>query len=161
MSEIKICTKCKKEKLKTEFYNQTKGKDGRRGNCKSCCMVAQRKHRNKNRKLYNKKIAIWRKNNPQKVRAARKRWNANRVRLNQHLISKYKGISCMDCKGVFPWCVMDFDHRPKEKKEFNIGQFCVRTPSKENISKVEKEIAKCDLVCSNCHRIRTHITRKK
>lgn len=77
------------------------------------------------------------------------------------LITKYEGVSCVDCNKTFPFCVMDFDHKPDEIKEFNIstkGQYKI-TP--ENIALVEKEISKCQLICSNCHRIRTWITRKK
>lgn len=46
---------------------------------------------------------------------------------------------------------MDFDH-VRGKKSFNIGGGKMGTPSFEAI---EVEIAKCDLVCANCHRIRT------
>ena len=69
--------------------------------------------------------------------------------------AKYEGIPCMECNGVFPWCVMDFDHRPEEDKSFGIATFSGQALSATNIAKIEKEIAKCDIVCSNCHRIRT------
>jgi hypothetical protein len=45
---------------------------------------------------------------------------------------------------------MDFDHRPGEEKLFNVSRFCVAS-----MQLVLAEVAKCDLVCSNCHRIRT------
>ena len=47
---------------------------------------------------------------------------------------------------------MDFDHRNPAEKEYFISKI-TRTQSAERI---KKELAKCDLVCSNCHRERTH-----
>ena len=55
----------------------------------------------------------------------------------------------MDCKGSFPPECMDFDH-VRGEKNFTIGR-----GYKMSIPKVKKEIDKCDVVCSNCHRIRT------
>lgn len=46
---------------------------------------------------------------------------------------------------------MDFDHAR------GIKEFELRTVSKTNISRkrILEEVAKCDVICSNCHRIRT------
>ena len=74
--------------------------------------------------------------------------------------NKYSGIPCMDCDRVYPFCAMDFDHRPEETKSFGIGTINRRPANSEYLSKVEKEIAKCDLVCACCHRIRTVERRK-
>ena len=57
----------------------------------------------------------------------------------------------MDCGNTFPPVCMDFDHRPNTDKKFNIGERYANAP----ISVLRAEIAKCDVVCSNCHRIRT------
>ena len=67
-----------------------------------------------------------------------------------------KARPCADCGGVFPPCVMDFDHVRGEKK-FTVG-YGLQAYGRR---KVKEEMLKCDLVCSNCHRIRTYITRKK
>jgi len=69
---------------------------------------------------------------------------------------RYEGTPCLDCSGVFPWVAMDFDHRPEEQKTFTIASRGSCTISPSNIAKVEKEIAKCDIICSNCHRVRTN-----
>lgn len=47
---------------------------------------------------------------------------------------------------------MDFDHVRGEKK-YNIGSMVGRGLSPKLI---DEEVAKCELVCSNCHRIRTY-----
>lgn len=80
------------------------------------------------------------------------RWKFQR-RLERY--GKYKaGRPCADCGLHFHSVAMDFDHRPGEVKLFNISASSSRTDEE-----VEREIAKCDLVCANCHRVRTH-TRK-
>ena len=63
-----------------------------------------------------------------------------------------KDVPCMDCGNRYPAVCMDFDHR--EDKKFNIGGSSV---SKETLI---KEIAKCDVVCANCHRLRTQARRQ-
>ena len=42
-------------------------------------------------------------------------------------------------------------------KEFNIAVDFARFSKK----KLMEEIAKCEVVCSNCHRIRTHVRREQ
>jgi hypothetical protein len=58
---------------------------------------------------------------------------------------------CMDCKESFPYYVMDFDH-VRGRKHKNVMEL-IPTLSKK---KIDEEIAKCEIVCSNCHRVRTH-----
>lgn len=60
---------------------------------------------------------------------------------------------CTDCKLLYPYYVMDFDHL--YKKAFNVSNMA----RVSGFLKVKSEIAKCELVCSNCHRIRTNQRR--
>jgi hypothetical protein len=71
-------------------------------------------------------------------------------RRKQHEFEKLKEFPCVDCSGRFPPECMDFDHRPNEKK---VGR--VSTLVRGTLDKLMDEIRKCDLVCANCHRIRT------
>lgn len=71
-------------------------------------------------------------------------------------ITRYKNQPCQDCGGSFDPICMDFDHRPGELKLFNLAHAQQKTISME---KILAEIAKCDVVCSNCHRLRTHRLR--
>lgn len=64
---------------------------------------------------------------------------------------------CHDCGNSYPPCVLEFDHRPKIKKIKAVSDLAAAGVSIENL---KKEIKKCDLVCANCHRIRTYIKRK-
>jgi hypothetical protein len=47
---------------------------------------------------------------------------------------------------------MDFDHRDPALKLFNISEYGVKCA----LAVLIAEIAKCDVVCANCHRQRTH-----
>ncbi len=46
---------------------------------------------------------------------------------------------------------MDFDHRDRTTKKFEIGQYV-----SWSMKSIMTEVEKCDVVCSNCHRERTH-----
>ncbi len=90
------------------------------------------------------------------ARARSRRKHANRAALLVELKSK----PCMDCGGTFPSCAMQFDHRDpstKNKKFPAPGAMLGRA----SIEAFMEEIAKCDLVCANCHAIRTHMKRPR
>lgn len=70
------------------------------------------------------------------------------------LLNEWKAVPCQDCGHRYPPYVMDFDHVRGEKR-FNIGSNLL-TPT---IDELLDELAKCDVVCSNCHRERTHQRR--
>lgn len=57
----------------------------------------------------------------------------------------------MDCGQCFPAVCMDFDHRPGEIKIASVA----RVIQAGKLEDLYAEIAKCDLVCANCHRLRT------
>jgi hypothetical protein len=59
---------------------------------------------------------------------------------------------CVDC-GTDDLRVLEFDHLPEHKKEFDIAKSI--SGSTRSWDKILNEIKKCDVVCSNCHKIRT------
>lgn len=66
-----------------------------------------------------------------------------------------KNGPCTDCQIHYPYYVMQFDH-VRGKKRFNIAH------AKSYSDKVIlEEIAKCDLVCANCHAKRTYLRRQR
>jgi len=69
---------------------------------------------------------------------------------------RLKAEPCCDCGKSFPACCMDFDHRMGCVKQYNVGSMFAHHYSR---GLIEMEIAKCDLVCANCHRIRTQKRR--
>ena len=58
---------------------------------------------------------------------------------------------CTDCGYADHPMALHFDHRPGERKLFNVATGVWGYSPK----KVWDEIAKCDVVCANCHAIRT------
>jgi hypothetical protein len=68
------------------------------------------------------------------------------------LIMVVKTRPCADCRASYPYYVMDFDH-VRGEKSFNIS---ASSRLLHPFAEVVAEIEKCDVVCSNCHRERTH-----
>lgn len=76
------------------------------------------------------------------------------VRANQELMRGAKDVPCADCGDRHPHYIMDFDHRDPTTKSFAIGGNQTRSRMT-----MMAEIEKCDVVCANCHRERTHGTQ--
>lgn len=70
------------------------------------------------------------------------------VRVRQFVNEQKIGKPCIDCGNTFPPVAMDFDHRPGEVKIKDVAKIFT-------FAAATAEIAKCDLVCACCHRIRT------
>ena len=64
---------------------------------------------------------------------------------------------CADCGYNAHPEALDFDHRPGETKMLNIGQKLCNV----GLARIKEEIVKCDVVCSNCHRVRTWKRRQE
>lgn len=65
--ELKVCSKCKIEKPKSEFFKSGLYKSGKskfRGDCKECSKKDTANWRIKNRSEYNNYAAAWRSKNP-------------------------------------------------------------------------------------------------
>ena len=60
---------------------------------------------------------------------------------------KYKGGCCIKCGWTGPVAAFDFHHNNSDK-EFNIG-----SAANKSWNVIKKEIDKCELLCSNCHKI--------
>lgn len=74
-----------------------------------------------------------------------------RTAMNQFIFDIYKNCGgCVDC-GESNIATLQFDH-VKGKKIANISELVRNSAS---IDKIKKEISKCEIVCANCHFIRT------
>ena len=68
------------------------------------------------------------------------------------MVLKGKDVPCADCGLSFPPEAMDYDHVPgRGDKLFRMSN----VPRCADPVMVKREMAKCDVVCSNCHRVRT------
>jgi hypothetical protein len=63
---------------------------------------------------------------------------------------------CTDCKQSFPHYILEFDHRPPHTGRGPVNQLYGRC-----WEVLLTEIEKCDVVCANCHRIRTWKRRQE
>ncbi len=78
-----------------------------------------------------------------------------RLRSFHERVDLIKSEPCSDCGGRFPPVAMDFDHVRGTKFRM------VSTMVNYSWERVLSEIEKCELVCANCHRIRTQCRESK
>ena len=131
---------CKIEK-ELKFFNKNKcQKDGLSTLCKDCNKQNSKRYYQQNIEHYREVIRIR---------------SVKNIKKNQDkLLELLKKSKCADC-GNSDSRVLEFDH-VTGKKINNVGTMVGCGWSWES---VEKEIKKCEIVCCNCHRIRT-FTRK-
>lgn len=143
-----LCSKCNIVKLKEHFYNNPK----KRGQCKSCVRIITMEYRIKNRNRILSNRRKWRTENKDKINKQKKIHRLKFIKKVLKYIDSIKKGPCMDCNQSFPIKCMDFDHRPGEIKHKNITAY---KSGNSSMKVIKREIAKCDLVCGNCHRLRT------
>lgn len=78
--------------------------------------------------------------------------NARRKKMRDWTSEVKAATPCVDCRNYFPPYVMDFDHREGVRKTAIVS----RLVANQSWTRLHAEIAKCDIVCSNCHRMRTY-----
>lgn len=126
--------------------------------CDYCLQETDRLHRQR-RENYGKRICddcaaivASAKRRTSEKRAKNRAIAAERYARSRLALQAIRSRPCMDCGGSFPWYVMHFDHPDPKIKTANISNIA----SKGLTPRVMDEIAKCHLVCSNCHAVRTH-----
>lgn len=85
-------------------------------------------------------------------REIQKRYNEKK----RAFIAAFKDVPCADCGIKYPPYVMDFDHLPQYKKSFTISR-----TTHISMEALLLEVSKCEIVCANCHRIRTRNRKDK
>jgi hypothetical protein len=101
------------------------------------------------------RIKRWKREHPEQFRAQIKRHREKINARNKALILEAKNHPCVDCGQRYPVAVMEFDHVPERGPKLSN----IAGPGYKTVSRVLAEIAKCDVVCANCHRIRTEERR--
>jgi hypothetical protein len=127
---IKYCGHCEQVKAIEDFAKKGPGK--RQARCKECNKAYLKE-------LYSSPL--------EHMRLLES--NRRRRKSIQEFLLEQKDKPCADCGNKYPREAMDFDHLGD--KEFTISNM-KNVVSRERL---EAEIAKCDVVCSNCHRTRT------
>jgi hypothetical protein len=118
------------------YYSKSANKEYLRTNCKKC-----------HSSLMTSSLKELRRQRPLEIRAKEQK---ARQKISDWVDSLKSG-PCTDCGTHYPPVCMDFDHLPEFKKTADVSTARSRKWSK---SRILEEVAKCELVCSNCHRIR-------
>jgi hypothetical protein len=84
------------------------------------------------------------------VKSAKWRKALHRVLEELHLYKEKHG--CFDCRNKFPHYVLEFDHKPEYIK-IDVVYRVLRNYGEDA---AWAEVGKCDVVCANCHKIRTY-----
>lgn len=136
------CSKCGETKPETEFYWKNRSLGRLRSDCRTCFKRVSAAHYAKNTDYY--------------VGKAKERKAMQREVL-RGVIDNARDRPCSDCENTFPVVVMQFDH-VRGEKDFNVSEAPYAGYS---VERVRAEIAKCDVVCANCHAVRTDRRRKE
>lgn len=132
--DSKSCCECKLRKPLTEFHRRG---EGHQAICKTC-------RRRDDRDRYD--LDSVRHGD---VRRRRRLW------LGEWAFEYKRDKPCTDCGVSFHPAAMQWDHIGDDK-EMNVSDAVRHGRSKERIL---AEIAKCELVCANCHAVRTYERR--
>ncbi len=99
---------------------------------------ARDKYRKENREEYNKRQRIVQR---ERNRRCRENW--------MPVLREIFGVlECKICEYSKCFAALDFHHKDHTKKEKGIGKILVLKVTEERI----KEVKKCEILCSNCHR---------
>lgn len=86
----------------------------------------------------------------------RRKLDRLRRRSNVHAWKDWAGGECVVCGYKKCEEALEFHHRDPSEKESSVSQICREyspfTAIQSSIDKVTAEMAKCDLLCANCHR---------
>lgn len=148
---MKTCSKCKQCKPESAFLmDSTTGR--LRSACRVCLRTAAR--------TYDRRMRGNRSESYKRCRrASGKRWRQQRRLTLRKMVDAFKAVPCADCGCSYPPYVMQFDHVDATNKTMNICEMVSRRMPTD--AALRTEIAKCEVVCANCHAERTHQRRGK
>lgn len=130
---MKICTHCKEEKEFSEFHKNKKRADGYQHICKSCKNAYYKRVYKNNKELFIERNS-----------KRREQWKNYVNDLKTGKECKYCGEDCIAC--------LIFHHIDSSTKDFTINRFYKKYFNEKNLQILKDEIAKCVLICENCHR---------
>jgi hypothetical protein len=133
---MRRCGRCGELKPFEDFAWRRKTRGQRDNYCRPCRAAYKQEHYARNRDRY--------------IEAAVRRRLSLAAQRATFLVQYFSDHPCVDCGEADPM-VLEFDHRGD--KSFNIAKG-LRDRGWDDLL---EEIAKCDVVCANCHRRRTAV----
>lgn len=175
---MKTCSRCLQSLDPSSFAPRKSSKDGLHCWCRPCALKYNREFA-RTPKQQEARKAAYTANKVTLLKQAKARWRERKhlyepakkkwaedhreemlaysreqgVLYRAWIDSLKSGRPCLDCMETYPPYIMEFDH-VRGVKRYNIGRM-----TNHKRERVLEEIAKCDLVCCVCHRIRTHTRR--
>jgi hypothetical protein len=128
---MKWCYKCDNNKELECFSKNARRADGHNNMCRDCTQQYKKQHYKDNKQVYKKNV------------------DKRREEITVWLNSIKQTLKCEEC-GESHIATLDFHHEDAKEKDFNVSEAVNRGMCKERI---EEEISKCKVWCSNCHRI--------
>jgi len=153
------CHNCGNKKPKSEFSSKKRFKIDENGKleirdqyyttCKICRPILNAK---KDKKWHEK----YGEENKEKIIKSRERFYKKNIQLYIDVIIDIigKNIECELCGYNKNFAAIDFHHKDPNKKEYGIHSLTRggKNPTVKSIELLKKELPKCMIVCSNCHR---------
>ena len=140
---LRRCPRCNRYRPLEAFAFRDKAHTRLQSYCRSCANATWREWyaEEKNRRHHLTLVAMRRR---------------KRIAKNRAMIRELKAQPCAECGNTFPPEAMDFDHIGSKRSEIS------RLVYDSGTDALRREIAECEVVCANCHRIRTiHRLRKR
>lgn len=130
------CSTCLNELPESCFHKRSHSRTGYQLSCKTCSAKAVKEYRSKlDTKSKQKHNEVCEKRS---------------LEIRRYFVSYLKEHPCVDCGESNP-VVLDFDH-VRGDKNFSVSRMVSEGFS---IKRILSEVSKCEVRCSNCHRIAT------
>ena len=126
---MKVCRICNQTLPLTQFYAARGNRDKLSNRCNQCEKEYQQVYKNQNRQHIRQRA----------VNKRKARWK---------LAIDTLGGACSRCGGKFPPACYDLHHKNPKEKEVTLGENMLISEERFLL-----EVSKCELLCSNCHRI--------
>lgn len=127
---MKKCPRCLIEKPDADFAWKNRAAGRLANYCRPCQAIYRAAHHSANGETQRANV------------------RARKLGIVQHIQTVREGASCTRCGEDHP-ATLDFHHRDASEKEIGIAQLVNMGWS---VARIDAEIAKCDVLCANCHR---------
>lgn len=92
---------------------------------------------------------------PKKQREYQRLWRRNKVKQEREKCYSILGGKCVRC-GISDFRVLQIDHKNPVKRKSDIIRFETGTRLRQIIANGSRKIKDLQLLCANCHQIKTH-----